>query len=104
MYLYIRMGEYIMKKFIIFSLIALVITTLHANGACLLQDIQKKNSCSGGAAPINNSYQKEIEIIEQKQQLEKTYQIPTMSYPVPVKNGFPLLNQNCMIYGNCFPK
>ena len=46
----------------------------------------------------------EIENIEQKQQLEKTYQIPTLSYPVPMKNGFPLLNQNCMIYGNCFPK
>ena len=37
------MGEIIMKKFVIFSLIALVITALHANGACLLQDMQKKN-------------------------------------------------------------
>ncbi len=44
-----------MKKFIIFSLIALVVTALHANGACLLQDLKKEQNCTGGASGIEPS-------------------------------------------------
>lgn len=94
-----------MKKFIILSLVALVVTALHANGACLLQDLKKEQNCTGGASGIEPSEQniKQENNFETKEELQKMYQIPTMSYPVPFKFGFPALNQNCM-FGACFPK
>ena len=94
-----------MKKFMIFSLIALVVTALHANGACLLQDLKKEQKCTGGASGIEPSNQKinRQNNFETKEELQKMYQIPTMSYPVPFKFGFPALNQTCM-FGACFPK
>lgn len=94
-----------MKKFIILGLFTLVISALHANGACLLKDMQKKQSCTGGASGINPATQNIMQDneVNTKDELKKMYQIPTMSYPVPMKNGFPALNQNCM-FGACFPK
>ena len=94
-----------MKKFIIFSLIALVVTALHANGACLLQDLKKEQNCTGGASEIQPPDQniKQENNFETKEELQKMYQIPPMSVPVPFKFGFPALNQNCM-FGACFPK
>lgn len=92
-----------MKKFIILSLFVFFIIALHANGACLLQDLKNKNTCTGGAANINPD---EIELNNenvQKQELKKMYQIPTMALPKQFGNdGFPALNQNCM-FGACFP-
>ena len=94
-----------MKKFIILSLVALVVSALHANGACLLKDIQKEQNCTGGASGIepNNQNIKQDNNFETKEELQKMYQIPVMSYPVPMKFGFPALNQTCM-FGACFPK
>lgn len=92
-----------MKKFIILSLIAFVITTLHANGACLLKDIQKEQNCTGGASQIPDTDTQEQSDQIQKDTLKQMYQIPTMSVPMQYKFGFPALNQNCM-YGACFPK
>lgn len=92
-----------MKKFIILSLVALVVTALHANGACLLKDIQKEQSCTGGASQIPDADNSEQLEETQKDTLKQMYQIPTMSYPVPMKNGFPVLNQTCM-FGVCFPR
>lgn len=94
-----------MKKFIILSLVALVVTALHANGKCLLQDLQKKQSCTGGASEIDKTMPdvSQENNIDTKEELQKMYQIPTMSYPVPFKFGFPALNQDCM-FGACFPK
>ena len=67
-----------MKKFIILSLIALVITALHANGACLLKDLKKEQSCSGGASqiPDKNLIDKKItkqKAPHQKQNKQKNY-------------------------------
>ena len=94
-----------MKKFIIFSLIALVVTALHANGACLLQDLKKEQNCTGGASGIEKKKKKvnRQNNFETKEELQKMYQIPTMATPMQYKFGFPVLNQNCM-FGMCFPK
>ncbi len=94
-----------MKKFIILSLVALVITALHTNGACLLQDFKKEQNCTGGASGIEPSEQniKQNNNFETKEELQKMYQIPTMATPMQYKFGFPVLNQNCM-FGMCFPK
>lgn len=92
-----------MKKIIILSLIALVITALHANGACLLKDLKKEQHCTGGASQIPNTKTSEQLNEIQKDTLKQMYQIPTMSVPMQYKFGFPALNQNCM-FGACFPK
>ena len=92
-----------MKKFIILSLVALVITALHANGACLLKDINKEQNCTGGASQIPDADNSKQLDETQKETLKQMYQIPTMSYPAPFKFGFPALNQDCM-FGACFPK
>lgn len=92
-----------MKKIIIFGLIALVITALHANGACLLKDIQKEQNCTGGASQIPENDKTNDNELFNKETLKKMYQIPTMALPVPYKFGFPIMNQNCM-FGGCLPK
>ncbi len=93
-----------MKKFIIFSLIALIITALHANGACLMKDLKKKSTCSGAAAPINTQEDNSMNYFQSdKEQLQNMYQVPTMALPKNYNNNFPVLNQNCTLYGGCFP-
>lgn len=92
-----------MKKFIIFGLIALVVTALHANGACLLKDVQREQNCTGGASQIPDTNEKQQLNQTEKDTLKQMYQIPTMSVPMQYKFGFPMLNQNCM-FGACFPK
>lgn len=90
-----------MKKIFILLLFALIITALHSHGACLLKDIKKQNTCSGAAAPVTP--ENEINSQSDKQELQKMYQIPTMAIPKNYNNDFPVLNQNCTLYGGCFP-
>ncbi len=92
-----------MKKFIILGLIALVVAALHANGECLLKDLQKKQTCTGGASQIPDTDNTKQLSEAQKDTLKQMYQIPTMAVPMQYKFGFPALNQNCM-FGACFPK
>ncbi|HCB10902.1 MAG TPA: hypothetical protein DEO94_01865 [Cyanobacteria bacterium UBA11991] len=92
-----------MKRFIILSLIAFFTIALHANGACLLQDLKDKSTCTGGASNINSESSDFNSQDLDKQELRKMYKIPTMSVPQNFSpNGFPALNQNCM-FGACFP-
>ena len=91
-----------MKRFIILSLIAFFAVALHANGACLLKDIRKEQSCTGGASQIPDADKSEQLNTTQTDTLKQMYQIPTMSLPMQYKFGFPALNQNCM-FGACFP-
>ena len=92
-----------MKKFIILSLVALIVTALHANGACLLKDLQREQNCTGGASQIPDNDKSEQLNETEKDTLKQMYQIPTMAVPMQYKFGFPALNQNCM-FGACFPK
>lgn len=91
-----------MRKFIILSLAAFVVTALYANGACILKDLQKEQNCTGGAAKIPDTGKSKLLNETEKDTLKQMYQIPAMSYPTPMKYGFPALNQDCM-FGACFP-
>lgn len=94
-----------MKKILLFGGLILLLVELQTHGACLVEKLQQKETCTGAAAGIDNSanqnsYQYRNE--SNYNQLKKMYQIPTMSVPFNYSNGFPALNQNCM-FGACFP-
>ena len=94
-----------MKKILLFSVLALITIGLQAHGACLIENLKlKKDAVCGGAAPVKKSQQiLNPNQTDSKQDLREMYQIPTMSTPATTKDGFPMLNQNCM-FGACFPK
>lgn len=93
-----------MKKILLFSGLILLIIGLNAHGACLIKNLKLEQSCTGGASNLDSSI--DIDSAKEKNdksELKKEYQIPTMSVPTQYKNGFPILNQNCMP-GGCLPK
>ena len=93
-----------MKKILFFAALIFILVELNAHGAYLIENLKIKSTCTGGASGINSSENKPDESTYQdKKDLEKYYQIPTMSFPDVNKNNFPMLNQNCM-FGLCIPK
>lgn len=91
-----------MKKILFLIALLFVIIELNAHGACLIENLKIKSTCSGGAAPIKIPENQDKENTDYKE-LQKMYQVPTMSLPNSYKNNFPMLNQNCTL-GTCFPK
>ncbi len=96
-----------MKKILFFGLFVLVIAALNAHASCLLENIQRKQSCTGAASPVEDAAPEKADIIDNKsnvEHLKQMYAIPSISAPTYYKNGFPILNPstNCM-YGNCLP-
>lgn len=93
-----------MKKILFLLILVLVLFELNAHGACLIENLKIKSTCTGGASDIRNPEEpKQNNDNFDRKDLENIYQIPTMALPESYKNDFPMLNQNCM-YGACFPK
>ena len=95
-----------MKKILILSAIAFYTLNVSSYGACKINNLQTDNICTGGASGINiqdNGTSKQIQ--SNKEDLIRMYQIPTLSLPSSMKNGFPILNPaaNCA-FGMCQPK
>ena len=97
-----------MKK--IFALFVLIVlfNSLSANGACLIDELNNNSKCTGGASPVittDENVPQQNDIQSNKEDLIKMYQIPTISYPSNMKNGFPILNPsaNCA-FGMCQPR
>ncbi len=96
-----------MKKILILLAFVLYSTTLNSYSACLLENLKQEKSCTGAAAPVNIGNKTETTEQQQsnREDLIKIYQIPTLSYPLSIKNGFPILNPaaNCA-FGMCQPR
>ena len=96
-----------MKKILYIALFVLALIELNAHGACLINQLKMQKNCTGGAAPIPEIDKSQIkpEDTVDRQKLEKSYQIPTISTPRQFNNSFPMINpaMNCM-YGICIPK
>ncbi len=93
-----------MKKILFLAGFILLIIELNAHGACLIENLKVKSTCTGGASAIKIPKElKNDKDFSSKKELENMYQIPTMATPYSYQNNFPMLNQNCM-YGACFPK
>ncbi len=98
-----------MKKILILSVLIFLSAAQIAHSACLLEDLKKNESCTGGAAGIGVNTSNEALLPDQtqndRQDLIRIYQIPTLSYPLSIKNGFPVLNPaaNCA-FGMCQPR
>ncbi len=96
-----------MKKiFTLFVFINFVIS-LSAFGACPLNKLKTNSACTGAASGVN-MYEQDTNqegIQNNKEELLKMYQIPTISSPSSFKNGFPILNPtaNCA-FGMCQPR
>lgn len=94
-----------MKKILLLLGLLLLFVELQSHGACLLENMQKQNACTGGASNIGN--QNNIKQTENNDtyydEIKNMYQIPTISTPTSFRNNFPMLNQNCT-FGMCFPR
>ena len=81
--------------------------SLSVYGACPLNKLKTNSACTGAASGVNmyelDTNQKGIQ--NNKEELLKMYQIPTISSPSSFKNGFPILNPtaNCA-FGVCQPR
>ena len=96
-----------MKKILLLGGLILLLVELQAHGACLVENLKKQEACTGGASGIDNSTnQNSLQFKDQTnyKELEKMYQIPTISTPTQMHNNFPMLNPttNCM-FGMCQP-
>lgn len=92
-----------MKKILFIVALLFTLVELNAHGACLIENLKIKSTCTGGASKIEPEEKIQPADETDKKELQKYYQPPTMSYPDIYKNNFPMLNQNCM-FGTCFPK
>ena len=98
-----------MKKILFLGILGLIVIGLNAHGACVLENMRYKEACTGGASGINNTPQNPnfrlLNEESERKHLESMYQIPTISAPSSMKNGFPILNPsaNCM-FGMCQPR
>lgn len=91
-----------MKRILLFSLLSLLLLGAQAYSACLLEQMQKGEYCTGGASDIINSDKNSNQRYKNKE-LQDALQPPTMSVPYSIKqDGFPIMNQNCM-NGVCLP-
>lgn len=101
-----KLGGFIMKKISV-VFILLLSTSLCAYSACLIEKLEKNKTCTGAAVNINDIEENELYKKQQsdKEELQRMYQIPTMSLPSSLNNGFPILNPsvNCM-FGVCTPR
>lgn len=93
-----------MKKILILAALIFAAIELNAHGACLIENLKIKSTCTGGASDITIPDElKPEQGYSSKKELEKMYQIPTMAVPNNLRDNFPMLNQNCM-FGACFLK